>query len=363
VSPAFSFIQSSSRQTTVAASGEPQLTTSQTPSDSHSICDEHSHDGPCSAPAHAEDCGSDQCQSVGSAIPELDAGLPKQARQRVWEQNASLSARPSAADLTASPEKIHRRWDRLVRLVGNDGVRRLLDSHVTIFGLGGVGSYVAEGLSRSAVGRMTLVDFDDVCLTNVNRQMQAFPGTVGQSKALLLAERVRAIHPEAWVDPVQAFYDAETSDALLTPRPDFVVDAIDNVTSKVLLLETCLRRNIPVISVTGAGARLDPTQVRIDDLARTKVDPLARVLRKELTRRGFGRGDLFNLPVVFSEEEVRAPEVPEWDVDRGFQCICPHRADSPHACEKRRVIYGTSAFMTAAFAMAAVSFVVRSRSS
>jgi tRNA A37 threonylcarbamoyladenosine dehydratase len=246
-----------------------------------------------------------------------------------------------------------------VRLVGNEGVRRLLNSHVTIFGLGGVGSYVAEGLSRSAVGRMMLVDFDDVCLTNVNRQMQAFPGTVGQSKALLLAERVRAIHPEAWVDPVQAFYDADTSDALLTPRPDFVVDAIDNVTSKILLLETCLKRNIPVISVTGAGARLDPTQVRIDDLGHTKVDPLARVLRKELTRRGFGSGDLFNLPVVFSEEEVRAPEVPEWDADRGFQCICPHRADSPHACEKRRVIYGTSTFMTATFAMAAVSFVVR----
>ena len=260
---------------------------------------------------------------------------------RAWELSSGLASRPNPEDLPPVPDRIHRRWDRFVRLVGDNGVLRLLGSHVTIFGLGGVGSYVAEALARSAVGRMTLVDFDDVCLTNVNRQLQAFPATVGQSKAALLAERVRAIHPEAWIDPVQAFYDAATSDALLTPRPDFVVDAIDNMTSKVLLLETCLTQGIPVISITGAGARLDPTQVRVDDLSRTKVDPLARVLRRELTRRGFGAEGDIGLPVVYSEEAVRDPEVPEWDVVDGFQCICPHRADSPHACEKRRVIYGT----------------------
>ena len=293
------------------------------------------------------------------ASPELVAGLPKQNKIRAWEVARDASSRPQPGDLPPVLQNVHRRWDRFVRLVGNDGVRKLLGSHVTIFGLGGVGSYVAESLARSAVGRMTLVDFDDVCVTNVNRQLQAFPATVGQSKADLLAARVRAIHPEAWIDPVQAFYDAATSDALLTPRPDFVVDAIDNVTSKVLLLETCLRRGIPVISVTGAGARMDPTQVRVDDLGRTKVDPLARILRKELSKQGFGATGEFGLPVVFSEEEVRAPEVPEWDQDRGFQCICPHRADSPHACEKRRVIYGTATFMTAAFAMAASSVVIR----
>ena len=292
-------------------------------------------------------------------MPELDAALPKQTRIRAWESAPDLTARPNHEDLPPVPDRIHRRWDRFVRLMGHEGVLRLLSSHVTIFGLGGVGSYVAEALARSAVGRMTLVDFDDVCLTNVNRQLQAFPGTVGQSKAALLAERVRAIHPEAWVDPVQAFYDASTSAALLTPRPDFVVDAIDNVTSKVLLLETCLTQGIPVISITGAGARLDPTQIRVDDLSRTKVDPLARVLRKELVRRGYGTHGEMGLPVVYSEEEVRAPEVPEWDLDKGFQCICPHREDSPHACEKRRVIYGTATFMTAAFAMAASSVVVR----
>ncbi len=278
---------------------------------------------------------------------------------RPWESAPGIHDRPQTADLPPVTQRIHRRWDRFVRLVGDDGVQRLLGSHVAVFGLGGVGSYVAESLARSAIGRLSLIDFDDVCLTNVNRQLQAFPGTVGQSKATLLADRVRAIHPEAWVDPLQAFYDFNTSDALLTPRPDFVVDAIDNVTSKLLLLQTCLERNIPVVSVTGAGARLDPTQVKVDDLSRTKVDPLARVLRRELNRRGFGMSGEIGIPVVFSEEDVREPEVPQWDEERGFHCICPHKEDSPHACEKRRVIYGTASFVTAAFAMAAASVVVR----
>ncbi|HQX51979.1 MAG TPA: tRNA threonylcarbamoyladenosine dehydratase [Planctomycetaceae bacterium] len=328
--------------------------------DNPSSCAGHPDGGVCSQEA---DCQNDNCgATTGSASPELDAALPRQTRVRMWESALDLTARPKREDLPPVPERIHRRWDRFVRLVGNDGIRRLLGSHVTIFGLGGVGSYVAEALARSAVGRMTLVDFDDVCLTNVNRQLQAFPGTVGQSKAALLAERVRAIHPEAWVDPVQAFYDASTSAALLTPRPDFVVDAIDNVTSKVLLLETCLTQGIPVISITGAGARFDPTQVRVADLSRTKVDPLARILRKELAKRGFGVEGDTGLPVVYSEEEVCAPEVPEWDLEQGFQCICPHREDSPHACEKRRVIYGTATFMTAAFAMAAAAVVVKNLS-
>ncbi|MEY3173996.1 MAG: tRNA threonylcarbamoyladenosine dehydratase [Planctomycetota bacterium] len=293
----------------------------------------------------------------GTAIPEIAAGLPRQTRERAWERPIAdrVTDRPAVAPIL----KIHRRWDRLVRLFGDAGVLRLLNTHVAVFGLGGVGSYAAEALARSAVGQLTLIDFDDVCLTNVNRQLQAFPNTVGQSKAALLAARVQAIHPESTVNPIQAFYEERTSDALLTPAPDLVIDAIDNVTSKVLLLETCVQRGIPVISITGAGARLDPTQVRIADLSRTKVDPLARVLRKELARRGIGESGDSGIPVVYSEEEVRQPIPPAWDADHGFQCICPHNEDSPHACERRRQIYGTAAFMTAAFAMAAVGWSVR----
>lgn len=315
----------------------------------------HPTDTLCST-AQSSDCSA--CDPVGgTAIPEIAAGLPRQTRVRAWER--PIADRTADQSKLAPIEKIHRRWDRLVRLFGDAGVLRLLNTHVAIFGLGGVGSYAAEALARSAIGQLTLIDFDDVCLTNVNRQLQAFPNTVGQSKAALLAARVQAIHPESRVTPIQAFYDEHTSDALLNPVPDIVVDAIDNVTSKVLLLETCVRRGIPVISITGAGARLDPTQVRITDLSRTKVDPLARVLRKELARRGIGESKDSGIPVVYSEEDIREPIPPAWDAEQGFQCICPHNEDSPHACERRRRIYGTAAFMTAAFAMAAVSWTVR----
>ncbi len=322
----------------------------------HDSCEHDSfeHNSGCDSD-HEDGCESDHVAEV----EQTSVVMPRVRRVQPWLGPLTVESRPKREDLPAPPEKIHRRWDRFVRLVGDQGVRTLLNSHVTIFGLGGVGSYVAEALARSAVGRMTLVDFDDICVTNVNRQLQALPGTVGKSKAILLAERVQAIHPEAWVDPIQAFYSQHTSAALLTPRPDFVIDAIDNVTAKIMLLETCVREGIPVISVTGAGARFDPTQIRISDLGQTKVDPLARVLRKELGRRLQLESGEFGIPVVYSEEEVREPEVPEWEVNSGFQCICPHRENSPHACEKRRVIYGTAAFMTASFGMAAASHVIR----
>lgn len=307
----------------------------------------------------SEKCVADESE-CRSAVPELS--LKRERRQpRPW-QATELAARPSLTQMPDVEDRIPRRWDRFVRLAGNEGTKRLLRSHVTVFGLGGVGGYVAESLARSAVGRLTLVDFDDVCVTNVNRQIQAFPGNVGQSKALLLGERLAAINPDAWLDPVQAFYDPNTADALLTPTPDYVVDAIDNVTAKVHLLLNCLQRKIPVVSVTGAGARWDPTQVRVTDLSQTRVDPLARILRKELGRRGVDTSTHVGIPVVYSEEEVREPETPTWDEENGFQCICPHREDSPHACEKRRVIYGTASFVTSAFAAAAAAVVVRSLS-
>ena len=304
-----------------------------------------------------ECCSSETSQSpCGSASPELE--LPRERRRvKPWEA-AKLESR--AATTTDRPvvDRIPRRWDRLVRLVGEAGTRKLLSSRVTVFGLGGVGGYAVESLARSAVGQLTIVDFDDVCVTNVNRQVQAFPATVGQSKADLLAGRVKAINPDAVVDSVQAFYDPETSEALLTPRPDFVIDAIDNVTAKLHLLTTCLKSGIPVVSVAGAGAKIDPTMIKVADLSETKVDPLAKVVRKELSRRGFETTKHVGLPVVFSEEKAVDPESPSWDAE-GFRCICPHAEDSPHECEKRRLIYGTASFVTATFGNVAASVVVR----
>lgn len=304
----------------------------------------------------SQDCHETSCASAGTASPELD--LPRERRrQKPWE-DAQLDLRDNESAERIVVERIPRRWDRFVRLVGEDGTRKLLSSRVTVFGLGGVGSYAVESLARSAVGRLTIVDFDDVCVTNVNRQMQAFPSTVGQSKADLLAERIKAINPDASVDSVQAFYDPETSEALLSPRPDFVVDAIDNVTAKLHLLSTCLKFGIPVVSVAGAGAKIDPTMIRVADVSQTKIDPLARVVRKELSRRGFDTQNHLGLPMVYSEEPTIEPEPPSWDAE-GFRCICPHAEDSPHECEKRRQIYGTASFVTASFGNAAASVVVR----
>ena len=303
------------------------------------------------------DCHSEPCAPCGgSASPELE--LPRERRRRKPWELVELDERSQITQLPVEVERIPRRWDRFVRLVGEDGARRMLSSHVAVFGLGGVGSYAVESLARSAVGKLTIVDFDDVCVTNVNRQLQAFPATAGQSKAELLAQRVQAINPDAVLDPVQAFYDPKTSDPLLSPRPDFVIDAIDNVTAKLHLLETCLKAKIPVVSVAGAGAKIDPSMVRVADLSETRVDPLARVVRKELSRRGFDTTQHVGLPVVFSEEPSLDPIEPSWDAE-GFKCICPHSEDSPHQCEKRNLIYGTASFVTATFGNVAASVVVR----
>ena len=310
----------------------------------------------CVSKSVENQCAQESVAPIGTASPELD--LPRERRKhKPWEA-ADLEDRGMAEQGRAVVERIPRRWDRFVRLVGEDATRKLLSSRVTIFGLGGVGSYAVESLARSAIGHLTIVDFDDVCVTNVNRQMQAFPATVGQSKADLLAQRIKAINPDAIVDSVQAFYDPETSESLLTPRPDFVIDAIDNVTAKLHLLTTCLKKNIPVVSVAGAGAKLDPTMVRVADLSETRIDPLARVVRKELSRRGIETTKHVGIPVVYSEEKAIAPESPTWDAE-GFRCICPHAEDSPHECEKRRLIYGTASFVTATFGNAAASVVVR----
>jgi tRNA A37 threonylcarbamoyladenosine dehydratase len=260
-------------------------------------------------------------ESFGTASPEL--GLPRERRRKKPWEDAKRDIRQGDSLERVKVDRIPRRWDRFVRLVGEEGTRKLLSSRVTVFGLGGVGSYAVESLARSAIGHLTIVDFDDVCVTNVNRQMQAFPSTVGQSKADLLAQRIRAINPDADVDSIQAFYDPETSKALLSPQPDFVVDAIDNVTAKLHLLATCLKSGIPVVSVAGAGAKIDPTMIRVADLSKTKIDPLARVVRKELSRRGFDTQNHVGLPMVYSEEPTIEPEPPSWDAE-GFRCICPH---------------------------------------
>jgi tRNA A37 threonylcarbamoyladenosine dehydratase len=234
-------------------------------------------------------------------------------------------------------------FHRTELLVGQEGFARLREARMMVVGLGGVGSWAAEALARAGVGHLTLVDFDDVCLTNLNRQLHATRRTVGASKAGLMADRVRQINPKAEVVCEQAFYDAETSERLLAGPQDVVLDAIDNVTAKVHLLASCHARGQRVISAMGAGGRIDPTRVRITDLSRTQKDPLARVIRKELRKLGIVTG----IECVWTDEE---PNVLDADVEASFRCICPTENDK-HSCDSRNVVQGTVPWVPSIFGM------------
>jgi tRNA threonylcarbamoyladenosine dehydratase len=261
-----------------------------------------------------------------------------------------------------APVKVHRRFDRLARLMGDQGIGRLAAAHVMVIGCGGVGSWAAESLARSGIGRITLVDFDLVCITNTNRQLHAMKGTVGKSKVEVMAERLRLIHPSGRIDAIAKFYEAHARDEILDGPIDFVIDAIDNVTAKLDLLATCVRRNIPVITAMGAAGRLDPTRVRVDDLAFTVRDGLAKDVRKWLQRKhdvALREDGTFGIPAVFSDEPMLPPAEVNADARSGFECVCPHGENAKHSCEKRARIDGTASFVTGAFGLAAAGYVVR----
>jgi tRNA A37 threonylcarbamoyladenosine dehydratase len=230
-------------------------------------------------------------------------------------------------------------------LLGRDAYARLVDADVCVIGLGGVGSYAAEAMARAGVGRLTLVDFDKVCLTNLNRQLHATRETVGQSKAALMGERARAISPKIEVRVVERFYDASSSDEILDRDYDAVLDCIDSVTSKLHLLEACVRREIPAFSSMGAGGRLDPTRIQVSDLADTRNDPLARAIRGGLRERGIERG----VTAVWTDE---LPQDLDPVVDEAFVCICPDKANSPFSCDRRHQVQGTVPWMPPMFGLA-----------
>lgn len=257
--------------------------------------------------------------------------------------------------------RLHRRFDRIGRLVGDDGMAALLKARVMVVGLGGVGSFAAEALVRSGIGCVELVDFDMVCITNTNRQLQAMKGTIGKFKADILAERLRLVNPQATVEAHKFFYNEKTCDRLLAEPPDYVIDAIDNLTAKCHLLATCKERGIPVVCSTGASGRMDPTAVRTCDLSRTTVDPLARETRKILrSQYAFPAKATFGIPAVFSTESPRDPRELTYDQGQGFRCVCPGGKNDYHSCEHRSVIYGTAGFVTGTFGLTCASLVVRS---
>jgi len=258
--------------------------------------------------------------------------------------------------------KLHRRFDRMGRLIGDRGMKSLLDAHVMVIGLGGVGSWAAESIVRSGVGEVTLVDFDEICVTNANRQIHALAGLVGKQKADVMGDRMLQINPRLKVNAIQKFYNEEHCAEIFTKRPDYVIDAIDHVTSKCHLLNYCRTQKIPIVTSTGSGGRLDPTLVKTADLALTTVDPLARAIRGIL-RSNYQfpskEGEPFGIDAIYSTEPATEPEELHYDGGKGFRCVCP-QGDNPYfTCDRRNIIMGNASFVTGTFGLVAASVAVR----
>ena len=187
---------------------------------------------------------------------------------------------------------------RTERIIGKEKLEQLKTKKVAIFGIGGVGSFVAESLARAGIESFVLVDSDDVCISNINRQIHALHSTVGKAKVELMKNRILDINPNAEVEIYKKLYNAESAHELLRDDYDYVVDAIDMVSAKIDLIQRCFENEIPIISSMGAGNKLDPTRFEVTDLYKTSICPLAKVMRKELRRRG-----VKSLKVVYSKEE------------------------------------------------------------
>lgn len=205
------------------------------------------------------------------------------------------------------------RFSGIGRLYGVDAMVKLSQAHVCVVGVGGVGSWTVEALARSGVGALTLIDMDDVCVSNTNRQLPALTDNVGVQKVDVLARRIQGIHPGCEVRAVSDFFTASTADALLDAPYDVVIDAIDDLKNKVLLISECVARGVGIVTVGGAGGRRDPSQITHDDLSRSGRDGLLRRVRQKLRKEhGFGEGP-WGVPCVFSQERQTYP-TPDGDI-------------------------------------------------
>ena len=233
-------------------------------------------------------------------------------------------------------------YSRTRFLLGDESMGKLKNAHVAVFGLGGVGGYVAEALARSGIGALTLVDHDTISLTNINRQILATRETVGQDKVLAAAQRVNAIDPEIRVDARKTFYLPETADTFDFSKFDYVVDAIDTVTGKMMLIQQAKAADVPIISSMGTGNKLDPTAFQVADISKTSVCPLARIIRKECKKRGIDR-----LKVVYSTEDPIKTELAADD---------PAWAELP---EGRNALPGSVCFVPAVAGMIIAGVVIK----
>ena len=228
-------------------------------------------------------------------------------------------------------------FSRTQLLLGEENMNRLSEAKVAIFGIGGVGGYVAEALARSGVGSFVLVDDDKVSLTNINRQIIATRKTVGQYKVDVMKERILDINPKAEVEVRKCFYLPENAHEFDFSTYSYVVDAVDTVTAKIEIIMRAQAAGIPVMSSMGAGNKLDPTKFQVADIYKTSMCPLARVMRQELKKRRVKR-----LKVVYSTEKPTRP-IEDMSISCRTNCICP--PDAAHKCTERRDIPGSIAFV------------------
>ncbi len=228
-------------------------------------------------------------------------------------------------------------FSRTEILLGKDAMDKLRKSRVAVFGIGGVGGYVCEALVRSGVGAFDLIDDDKVCLTNLNRQIIATRKTVGMYKVDAMKDRILDINPDAQVNVHKSFFLPDNADEFPFEEYDYVVDAVDTVTAKIALVMKAQEKCVPIISSMGAGNKLDGSQFKVADIYQTKVCPLAKVMRRELKKRGIKK-----LKVVYSEEQPTRP-IDDLSVSCRTHCICPLGAK--HKCTERRDIPGSLAFV------------------
>lgn len=226
-------------------------------------------------------------------------------------------------------------FSRAELLLGQEAINKLKNSKVAIFGIGGVGGYVVEGLARCGVGKFVLVDDDTVCLTNINRQIIATTKTVGKPKVFVAKERILDINPKAQVEIYQTFYLPDKANELIKSDYNYIIDAIDTVTAKIDLVIQANKNNIPIISCMGVGNKLDPTRIEVSDIYKTSICPLAKVMRKELRKR-----EINSLKVVYSKEE---PIIPiELNNSCRTNCICTNK---DRTCLSKRQIPGSVSFV------------------
>lgn len=242
-------------------------------------------------------------------------------------------------------------FSRTELLFGKEAMEVLKNSRVAVFGIGGVGGYTVEALARSGVGTIDLIDDDKVCLTNLNRQIIATRKTVGKYKVDVMKERILEINPEAVVNTHKCFFLPETKDEFDFSQYSYVVDAVDTVTAKIQLVLEAQSASVPIVSSMGAGNKIEPAGFEVADIYKTSVCPLAKVMRRELKKRG-----VKHLKVVYSKEKPRRP-IDDMAISCRTNCICPPGAK--HKCTDRRDIPGSNAFVPSVAGMIIAGEVIK----